>query len=161
MANKEDNPTYAEALYGPDSCGFISAMETEILTLIELKVFDLVPRESNMNVISGVWALRRKQYPDKLIRKLKARYCARGFEQIEGYDYFETYSPVVMWMSVRLLLVMSILLNLETNQIDYTAAFVHAPIDCLVYVEAPVGFRQQIGDVDYVWKLNKLSLIHI
>ena len=34
MANKEDNPTYAEALYGPDSCGFISAMETEILTLI-------------------------------------------------------------------------------------------------------------------------------
>ena len=78
-----------------------------------------------------------------------------GFEQIEGYDYFETYSPVVMWMSVRLLLVMSILLDLETNQIDYTAAFVHAPIDCLVYVEAPVGFRQQIGDVDYVWKLNK------
>ena len=28
-------------------------------------------------------------------------------------------------------------------------------IDCLVYVEAPVGFRTQIGDVDYVWKLNK------
>ena len=80
MANKEDHPTYAEALYGPDSCGFISAMETEILTLIELKVFDLVPRETNMNVISGVWALKRKRYPDGLIRKLKARYCAHGFK---------------------------------------------------------------------------------
>ena len=73
MANKEDHPTYAEALYGPDSCGFVGAMETEILTLIELKVFDLVPRESNMNIISGVWALCRKRYPDGLIRKLKAR----------------------------------------------------------------------------------------
>ena len=60
-----------------------------------------------------------------------------------------------MWMLVRLLLVMSILLNLETSQIDYTAAFVHAPINFLVYVEAPVRFRTQIGDVDYVWKLNK------
>ena len=54
MANKEDHPTYAEALYGPDSCGFVGAMETEILTLIKLDVFELVERESNMNVISKV-----------------------------------------------------------------------------------------------------------
>ena len=59
MANKEDNPTYAEALYGPDSCGFIGAMETEILTLIELDIFELVKHELNMNVILGVWALCR------------------------------------------------------------------------------------------------------
>ena len=96
MANKEDDLTYAEALYGPDSCGFVCAMETEILTLIELKIFNNVEQKPDMNVISGVWALCRKRYPDGLIRKLKARYCARGFEQIEGYDYFETHSPVVM-----------------------------------------------------------------
>ena len=60
-----------------------------------------------------------------------------------------------MWMSVRLLLVMSILFNLETSQIDYTTAFVHAPIDCLVYVEALIGFRTQFGDADCVWRLNK------
>ena len=140
MANKEDHHTYSEALYRHDSSGFICAMETEILTLIELNVFDPVERMPDMNVISGVWALHYKRYPDGLISKLKARYCACGFGQIEGFDYFEIHSPVVMWMSVRLLLVMSILLNLETSQIDYTAAFVHAPIDCLVYVESPVGF---------------------
>ena len=50
---------------------------------------------------------------------------------------------------------MGILLNLETSQIDYTAAFVHEPIDCLVYVEAPISFQIQIGDIDYIWKLNK------
>ena len=96
MANKEDHPTYAEALYGPDSCGFIDAMETEMLTLIALKVFENVPRTPDMKVISGVWALCQKLFPDGLIRKLKACYCARGFEQVEGYDYFETHSPVVM-----------------------------------------------------------------
>ena len=60
-----------------------------------------------------------------------------------------------MWISVHLLLVMSILLNLKTSQIYYTTAFAHAPIDCLVYVEAPIGFRTQIGDVECVWRLNK------
>ena len=109
-----------------------------------------------MHVISGVWTLCRKRYPDGLIRKLKARYCARAFKQIEGYYYFETHSPVVIWMMVRFLLVTIILLNLETSQIDKTATFVHLPyIECLVYVEAPVGFQTQIGDIDYVWKLNK------
>ena len=60
IANKEDHLTYAEALYGPDSCGFIGAIETEILTLIKLKILDLVELTPDMNVISGVWALCRK-----------------------------------------------------------------------------------------------------
>jgi hypothetical protein len=46
---------------------------------------------------------------------------------------------------------MSILLELETTQIDYTAAFVHADIDCLVYVAMPPGF----GVPGQVWKLRK------
>ena len=56
MANKEDHSTYAEVLYGPDSCGFVSAMEIEILTLIGLNVFELIEQKqkSDMNVISGV-----------------------------------------------------------------------------------------------------------
>jgi hypothetical protein len=104
-----------------------------------------------MKVLPGVWALKRKRYPDGSIRKLKARYYAREFEQVEGVDYFETFAPVVMWLTVRLLLIMSILLELETTQIDYTAAFVHADIDCLVYVAMPPGF----GIPGQVWKLRK------
>ena len=58
-------------------------------------------------------------------------------------------------MSVCLLLVMSIFLYLKTRYIYYTASFVHAPIDCLVYVKSLVDFKTQIGDVDCVWCLNK------
>jgi hypothetical protein len=151
MANKDDNPTFKEAMAGPDAAGFVTAMEAEVMTLIELDVFEIVQRNNNMKVLSGVWALKRKRYPDGSIRKLKARYCARGFEQVEGVDYFETFAPVVMWLTVRLLLIMSILLELETTQIDYTAAFVHADIDCLVYVAMPPGF----GIPGQVWKLRK------
>ena len=142
-------------MVSPDRGGFIAAMEVEVQTLIDMTAFDVVPRPSNKKVISGVWAFKRKRYPDGSIRKLKARYCARGIEKIEGFDYFETHNPVIMWMSVRLLLVMSILLNFKTSYINYTTAFIHVPIACLVYIGTSVGFSTQIGDIDCVWRFNK------
>ena len=53
MANKKDNPTFKEAMASPDAAGFIGAMEIEIRTLIDLKVFDVVPCPLQ-KVISGV-----------------------------------------------------------------------------------------------------------
>ena len=140
MANKDDNPTSKEVMASPEAAGFIKATETEVTTLAALKVYELFLQPIGINVISGVWAFKRKQYPNGSVQKLKARYCARGFEEQEAIDYFETFAPVVMWLTARLLLIMSILMDLETKQIDYTAAFIHAPIYCLVYVEIPKGF---------------------
>ena len=80
MANKEDNPTYKKAMCGPDKAGFIAAMGKEMMTLMELNVYDLVDTTPDKKIIPGVWALKRKQYPDGLLKQLKARFCARGFE---------------------------------------------------------------------------------
>ena len=66
--------------------------------------------------------------------------------QQKGIDNFETFAPVVMWLIVRLLLFFNyehldgILMDLDTTQIDYTAAFVNVFIDCLVFVEMPKGY---------------------
>ena len=151
VANKEDNPTLKEAMNSPDAAGFMKAMETELDTLIRMKAFIIVKKRKWMNVVSSVWAFKRKRYPDGSIRKLKARICARGFEQIEGVDYFETFAPVVQWMTVRVVLIMTILLDLENKQIDYTAAFLQAPIDHDVYVEMPKLFQVE----GQVWKLQR------
>jgi hypothetical protein len=151
IANKDDNPTLKEAMNSPDSAGFMKAMEIEIDTLIRMEAFIVIDKQPWMNVVSSVWAFKRKRYPDGSIRKLKARICARGFEQIEGIDYFETFAPVVQWMTVRIILIMTILLNLENKQIDYTAAFMQAPIDHDVYVEMPKLFQVN----GKVWKLKR------
>jgi hypothetical protein len=88
------------------------------------------------------WVFRIKRYPDGSLRKLKARFCARGFEQVEGVDFPETFAPVVNWTTVRFLLMMSILLGLSTKQVDHVAAFFQADIDTTVFVEMPRGFAQ-------------------
>ena len=56
-----------------------------------------------------------------------------------------------MWLTVRVLLIMSIIMDLETKKIDYRAAFVHAPINCVVYVKCSKGFEEP----GKVWRLKK------
>jgi hypothetical protein len=140
--NAADFPKYHEAMKSPERDEWIKAMEAELDQLERMDCWDVVDRKPNMNVISSVWAFRKKRFPDGAVRKYKARFCCRGFEQIEGVDYFETYSPVVGWATVRLLLTLSVHLNLHTVQVDYTNAFVHATLDEAVYCEMPQGFRQ-------------------
>ena len=110
-----------------------------------------------MNALPSTWAFCCKHFSNDDIRKLKARFCARGDRQVEAVDFFDTFAPVVNWMTVRLLQILSIILNLHTKQVDYTAAFVHAPIDqdpnwesltdeektkSSVYLHMPWGFSQ-------------------
>ena len=143
QANGTDNPTWEEAMNGPDKAGYWKACEDEIETLENKACWDIVDRENWMNVLPGTWAFRCKRFPDGTIRKLKARFCARGDRQIEGVDFFETFAPVTNWMTVRLMLTLSMILGLHTKQVDYTAAFIHAPIDGEVFVQMPRGFTQQ------------------
>ena len=130
QANAQDNPTWDEAMNGPNQEGYWEACLKEISTLQDsMQSWEVVSRESWMNVLPSTWAFKCKQYPSDEVRKLKARFCVRGDRQIEGVDYFDTFAPVVNWTTVRIMLIMSIILNLSTKQVDYTAAFVHAPID--------------------------------
>ena len=152
ITNAEDNPTYDEAMHGPYADAFRDAMQIEFDTLNDqMGAWDIVEREPQMNVLSSTWAFKIKRYPDGRIKKLKARFCVRGYEQIEGVDYFDTYAPVITWTTVRLLLILTVVLGLKSKQVDYTAAFVHAPVEEDIYVEMPRGFETP----NHVLKLKK------
>ena len=154
-----DNPSYDEAMSGPNQSDYLKAAVLELKTLQDdLDCWELVPRTDKMNVLPSTWAFKCKRYPDGRIKKFKARFCARGDRQVEGVDYFETWSPVVQWQTVRLMLILSSMLDLKSAQADITAAFVHAdlPKDEEVYVHQPRGFKVNKGDgFEYVLKLKK------
>jgi hypothetical protein len=97
-------------------------------------------RDSITNMIAPVYIRDRSSDSDPSTNK--ARFCAGGHRQIEGVDFSETFAPVVNWTTVRLLLVLSQVLNLSTKQVDYTAAFILAPINDTVYLEMPRGFSE-------------------
>jgi hypothetical protein len=138
-ANTDDNPNWGQAINGPLAEGYWQACIKEYETLVKMDVCEEVEREGWMNILPGAWAFKCKRFPDGLVRKLNARFCAMGNHQVENFDYFETFTPVVTWNTVRILLTMSLLLKLATKQVDYTAAFVHAPID------KPPGYDEMTG----------------
>eukprot|EP00956_Cyclotella_meneghiniana_P040564 scaffold199273_cov17-Cyclotella_meneghiniana.AAC.1 len=55
---------------------------------------------------------------------------------------FDTYSPVVAWSTIRLMLIMAVILDLQTTQVDYTNAFVQAKAAPGTYIEMPKMFEQ-------------------
>ncbi|EJK66248.1 hypothetical protein THAOC_12847, partial [Thalassiosira oceanica] len=144
-ASAHDNPTWWQAMSSEHADDFWEAAKTEIRTLEEMDAWRVVDRTPDMNVIGGTWAFKIKRFPDGWIKKFKARFCARGDQQLEGVDFFETYAPVVQWSTVRLMLILEILLKLKSKQGDITAAFLHAdiPENENVYVEMPKGFEQK------------------
>ena len=140
----EDNPSYDTAIRGPFQAEYWKAMQVELTTLVnDFKCWDLVPRTPDMNVISSTWALKVKRYPDGSVKKFKARFCARGDQQKEGIDFFETWSPVVQWSTIRIVMIPTALRGWKLVQCDITAAFIHALLKPgeEIYVHQPRGFK--------------------
>jgi hypothetical protein len=81
-------------------------------------------------VLSAVWSMKRKRrILTRLVYKWKARLNCHGGQQEHGINFWETYSPVVNWYSIRLFLIISILRGWETRQIDFVLAFPQADVE--------------------------------
>ena len=79
---------------------------------------------------------------------------AKGFTQIEGVDYEETFSPVVRIASIRLLLALVAHLDLELFQMDVKTAFLNGNLEEEIYMDQPIGFVSK-GQEDKVCLLKR------
>lgn len=70
---------------------------------------------------------------------------------MEGIDFFETYTPILSWPIICLLLTLSLVCDLAMKQVDYVNAFMQAEVDDDIYVTLPTGFDPQKED-DYILK---------
>jgi hypothetical protein len=125
----------------------MKSMTAEYDSLMENKCWKLVPRPKDVNVLSCKWVYKTKEEQTTegtLGTRLKSRLCPRGFGQIKGIDYSETYAPVVKMTSIRVILSIANELDLELDQMDAVTAFLNGDLNELVYMEQPEGFV--IGD---------------
>ena len=147
--------SYSEAISSSDAKKWDTAMKEEMRALVENDTFDLVPLPKDREVVKGKWVYTVKT--DAIENKLyKARFVAKGYSQVEGIDYNETFSPTARMNSIRLITQLSVEKELNLHQMDVKAAYLNAPIDCPIYVEQPEGFetKSENGEV-LVLKLNK------
>ena len=99
--------------------------------LIENNCWNVVPLPKDANAVTTRWLCRHKTHP---VPKDKARFLARGYSQIYGVDYKETYAPVAKLSTLRIFLTLVIILSLVTAQIDLKTAFLNASLEEEIYL---------------------------
>ena len=100
-------PTYKEAKRHPDWPKWQEAIRKELDGLEKMGTWKLVKRPADTNVVDTKWVLRIKKNSAGEINKYKARLVVRGFTQIYGVDYYETYVPVARLASFHLMLALA------------------------------------------------------
>ena len=115
-------------------------MDHEVETLAFQGTWTLVPRPADANIVTCKGVFTIKYHPDGTISHHKARLVARGFTQVYGIDYTETFSPVVRLNSVRVLLSLAVNQAWSLHQLDISNAFLYGDLEEYVFMEQPLGY---------------------
>jgi len=129
-------------------------MQEELNQFEYNKVWSLVPRTHEMNIIGTKWVYMNKMDEHGAITRNKARLVAKGYNQEEGIDFGETYAPVARLEAVRLLLAFSSIKGFRLFQMDVKSAFLNGYINEEVFVSQPPGF-EDYKNPEHVYKLKK------
>jgi hypothetical protein len=129
-------------------------MTIEFQALLSNYTWSLCPRPLHHNVVRNKWVFKIKQNPDGSIERYKTRLVAKGFNQLFGIDYHDTFSPIIKPDTIRLLLALAIQFDWHIKQLDVFNTFLHGILDEVVYMEQPQGFVDPKFP-DHVCRLHK------
>ena len=110
------------------------AMNQEIECLYPNSIWELIDLPERFRPIGNKWIYKRKKGPDGKVETYKARLIAKGYTQKEGVEYEETFSPVAMLKSIRILLSMAASLDYKIWQMDIKTAFLNDNLDEEIYI---------------------------
>ena len=139
-ALRPDPHSYLEAMKSPDRHKWKEAIQAEYDSLMENGTWEIAYLPPGRKALTTKWVLKKKLGPDGKVLKYKARMVARGFQQVEGYDYTETYSGVVKAAAYRLLFALMVLNSWTCHQMDVSTAFLNGEVHEEIYIHPPQGY---------------------
>ena len=142
--------TYSEAMKHPEI--WLPSMRKEMDKMAENEVWELVRPPPGANIVDSKWHYAPKFDSEGEIVSHKSRLVAKGFTQVYGVDYFETFASVVRFDSLRLILAIAVSFDLELWQVDFESAFLNGRMKEEVYMRQPEGFVVK-GKEDHVCRL--------
>ena len=151
LMNSNDPETFEQAKTQPH---WQKAMQEEYDTLISNQTWELTPLPHGKNLVSCKWLYKTKLNANNEISKFKARLVARGFSQIEGLDYNETFAPVAKMPTIKIVLALASKMNWPIHQMDVKSAFLNGDLHEEIYMAQPPGFIKE-GSEHLVCKLKK------
>ena len=100
------------------------------------------------------WVFKLKKGVDGKVERYKARLVTKGYYQMEAIDHHAFFSPVFKLVSIRIVLALVALLDLDIEQLDVKTTFLHGDLYEQIYTKQPEGFVQHHKGI-LVCKLKK------
>jgi hypothetical protein len=120
--------TYHEATTGPDQAQWQQAMQDEYNSPLQNQTWSITNLSQGRNIVDCKWTYKLKFHADGTFSRYKARLVAKGYSQRPGIDFFETYFPVVCVDSIRIILSIAAVDNLDIRQFDIATAFLNGTL---------------------------------
>ena len=150
----EEPSNFRDALDGAQAEEWKSAADSEYKSLMENNTWKLVELPSNRKAAGCKWVFKLKYGVDGTVERFKARLVAKGYAQKYGIDYDETFSLVVRFSSIQILLAFAVQRDMLIHQMDVVTAFLNGSLEEEIYMDQPEGYVKT-GQEHLVCKLEK------
>ena len=131
--------TFEAAVSGPDQVHWRKAIHAELESMRLRGVFRAAKLPNGQRAIGTKWVFKIKRKADGSIEKYKARLVAKGFRQKYGIDYTETFSPVVKYVTLRMVIAITKYFGWSLDQLDVVTAFLYGEMKEKVFYAIPEG----------------------
>lgn len=120
-------------------------MKSEMGSLEDTGTWSVCQLPSGKHPVGCKWIHTYKYNPDGTVERSKSRVVAKGYTQLEGLDYLDTFSPVAKIGTLRMLLRVAAAKNLSISQLDVSNAFLNGDLDEEIYMRLPEGYELLTG----------------
>lgn len=125
---------------GRETKHWSEALADEYNSFIKNKCWTLVDLTAGHKPVKCKWVFSKKRGLNGELHKYKARLVAKGYTQKYGVDYHETFSPVVRYSTIRILLALAAQYDMMVEHLDVKTAFLNGDLEESVYMKQPVGY---------------------
>jgi hypothetical protein len=116
-------------------------MKDELDQIKKNNMWEMVHRPEDKNVIGSKWIFKNKLNEKGQVVRRKARLACKGYAQIEGLDFDETFVPVARLEAIRMFLAYVCHKRFKFYQMDVKSSFLNGYLSEEVYMEQPEGFN--------------------
>jgi len=154
IAFLEEPQNIEETLTCENSKEWECVMQEEYDSFMTNNTWTLVPFPISRKPVFCKWVFKIKEGANGEVERYKARLMARGFTQTYKVDYNKTFVFIAKFTSIRCILALAALEDMEIHQMDVKTAFFNDELEEEIYMEQPQGFLHQGGE-HLMCKLHK------